>query len=102
MTEQQQPQQPTQPPMRLRVAEKDAGTSYTNAFRTNLTAEELILEVGLNRVVAPPGEGGEAAEMLFEVAHRTVMNYHTAKRLAIALGQVVRQHEAQFGEVKLR
>ena len=33
--------------------------------------------------------------------NRIVMNYYATKRLAIALGQLVRRYEDQFGELEL-
>lgn len=93
--------------VRLRIDQRNMGTTYANAFRTNATADEVILDLGLNQVVpATPGADGKpqgdvAAEMLFDINNRVILNYFTAKRLAITLGQIVRKHEERFGELKL-
>jgi hypothetical protein len=93
--------------VRLRIDQRNMSTCYANAFRTNATADEVILDLGLNQVVpANPGADGKpqgdvAAEMLFDVTNRVILNYFTAKRLAITLGQIVRKHEERFGELKL-
>ena len=93
--------------VRLRIDQRNMTTSYANAFRTNATADEVILDLGLNQVVpANPGadgrpQGDVAAEMLFDINNRMILNYFTAKRLAITLGQIVRKHEERFGELKL-
>ena len=39
--------------------------------------------------------------MLFTVGSRVVMNWRGAKRLAISLGQVIRQFEERNGEIQL-
>ncbi|NJL30479.1 MAG: hypothetical protein HC898_01970 [Phycisphaerales bacterium] len=39
--------------------------------------------------------------MMLQLQNRTIMNFATAKRLAITLGQVIRAHEERFGEIKL-
>ncbi len=102
--------------VRLRIDQRNMGTHYANAFRTNATADEVILDMGLNQVIpATPGtpgstgasgpdgklQGDVAAEMLFDINSRVILNYFTAKRLAITLGQIVRKHEERFGELKL-
>ena len=93
--------------VRLRIDQRNMATNYANAFRTNATADEVILDLGLNQVVpAAPGADGKpqgdvAAEMLFDINNRIILNYFTAKRLAITLGQIVRKHEERFGELKL-
>lgn len=101
-------QQTGQQQVRLRVDERNLGTSYSNAFRTNASAEEVILDFGLNLLI-PANQGPDATaqpnqpagDILFQANHRVVMNYYTAKRLALTLGQVVRRHEERFGELKL-
>ena len=103
-------EQTGQQQVRLRVDSRDMSTSYANAFRTHGTAEEVIIDFGLNMVMQAPGQAeGETAagqdaasgEILFKLNDRVVMNYYSAKRLAITLGQIIRRHEDQFGELKL-
>jgi hypothetical protein len=65
-----------------------------------MTAEEVILDFGLN-MVRPTGKKEDPFELLFQANNRLIMSYYSAKRLAIALGQVVRKFEQQFGEVEL-
>jgi len=94
--------------VRLRVDERDLSTNYANGYRTHLTNEEVILDFGLNlvtpaRPAAGNGNSGSAAdaEVLFRANDRVIMNYATAKRLAMTLGQAIRQYEQRFGEIKL-
>jgi len=46
--EEQAREQTGQRQIRLRVDEREMGSSYANAFRTNGTAEEVMLDFGLN------------------------------------------------------
>jgi len=85
--------------VRLRVDEREMSTTYANAFRTNGTADEVILDFGLNVVSPTPQQ--DQPEILFKIDRRVVMNYYSAKRLAIAMSQLIRRHEEQFGELEL-
>ena len=98
-----QAQEQTGRQVRLRFDERNRNTAYANAFRSSATAEEVILDFGLNQVMQAQGQAGEQAsqEILFEINDRVILNYYTAKRLAITLGQIIRRHEDQFGELKL-
>jgi hypothetical protein len=96
--EQQARQQTGQQQVTLRVDDRNMRSSYANAFRTNATAEEVVLDFGLN-IAGPQQEG--RPEIIFTINQRVIMNYYSAKRLAITLGQVIRRHEEQFGELEL-
>jgi len=86
--------------VRLRIDERDLRTTYANAFRTNGTADEIMLDLGLNLLSQPTGEE-TTPEIVFKVNERVVLNYYAAKRLAIALSQLIHRHEEQFGELEL-
>jgi len=88
--------------MRIRVDAQNARTGYANVFLTNATADEVILDFGLNlNMMAPPAQAGGQPDMVVQVNERIIMNYFLAKRLALTLGQLVRRHEEQFGELEL-
>ena len=97
--EEQVREQTGQQQIRIRVDERTMQTTYANAFRTNGTAEEVMLDFGINLMAPPAGQA--QPEIVFQVTNRTVMNYFSAKRLAITLGQIIRRHEEQFGELEL-
>ena len=97
--EEQAREQTGQQQIRLRLDERDMKTAYANAFRTNGTAEEVMIDFGLN-LMAPAQQQGQP-EIVFQVKERVVMNYYSAKRLAITLTQLIRRHEEQFGELEL-
>ena len=92
-------QQQQQQQIQMRVDERQMTTSYANAFRTNGTAEEVIIDFGMNMVV-PTGQQSQP-EIHFRVNDRVILNYYSAKRLALTLGNLIRQHEEQFGELEL-
>ena len=98
-----QAKQQTGKQVRLRVDHTGMGTTYANAFKTNATSEEVIVDLGLNMVVPNPkgAESDIAGDILFQVNNRLILNYFTAKRLALSLGQIVRGYEEKFGELKL-
>lgn len=103
--EEQAREQTGQKQVRLRIDERNMRTSYANAFRTNGTAEEVMLDFGLN-LMAPAsqqqdGQKQQQPEIIFQVADRVILNYYSAKRLAITLSQLIRRHEDQFGELEL-
>jgi hypothetical protein len=96
--EQQAVEQTGQQQVQLRIDESKMQASYANAFRTNGTAEEIILDFGLN-IFGPAAQN--TPQILFQVGQRVILNYYSAKRLAITLSQIIRRHEEQFGELEL-
>ncbi|MDP7162911.1 MAG: DUF3467 domain-containing protein [Phycisphaerae bacterium] len=94
-----EPDQTEDKSLRIRMDERDVRTSYANGFRTNGTAEEVILDFGLN--IVTPTQSKEQPEVIFQINNRVILNYYSAKRLALTLGQLVRRHEERFGELEL-
>ena len=97
--EEQAREQTGQKQVRIRIDETGMRTDYANAFRSSETAEEVILDFGMNSV--RPGAQQEQPEIVFKANERIIMNYYSAKRLTIALGQLIRRYEQQFGELEL-
>ncbi len=98
--EEQARQQTGQQQVQLRIDEANMQTTYANAFRTNGTAEEVLLDFGLN-LIGPPQQPQSQPQILFRVNQRVIMNYYSVKRLAITLSQLIRRHEEQFGELEM-
>ncbi|KPJ56089.1 MAG: hypothetical protein AMS16_03015 [Planctomycetes bacterium DG_58] len=98
--EEQAREQTGQRQIRVGMDERNMKTSYANAFRTNATAEEVMLDFGLN-VVNPAREQEGQPDIIFQVNERVILNHYSAKRLAITLSQLIRRHEEQFGELEL-
>ena len=60
-----------------------------------------MLDFGVN-VMNPAARGQEdQPEMIYQINERIILNYYTAKRLAITLSNIIRRHEEQFGELEL-
>ena len=98
--EEQAREQTGQRQVRIRVDERNMRAAYANAFRTHGTAEEVMLDFGLN-LMSPAAQQQGQPEISFQVNERVIMNYYSAKRLAITLSQLIRRHEEQFGELEL-
>jgi hypothetical protein len=98
--EEQGRDQTGQKQIRVRIDERSLQTSYVSGFRPTMTAEEVILDFGLN-LVRPTGNKDNPVELVFQASNRLIMSYFSAKRLAMVLGQIVRRYEQQFGEIEL-
>jgi len=81
-------------PQQLRVDETGIHATYANFVRVTGTPEELIVDFGLNKQVA-----GDVADPI-HLTQRLVLNFFTAKRLAVALQMAVQRHEAAFGNLE--
>jgi hypothetical protein len=92
-------QNPQQQQVQIRVDESKMVTSYANTIRTSTTADEIILDFGINM----PTQGGQdqQVQMLFAVGSRVVMNWVGAKRLAASIAQAVNAYEQRFGEIDM-
>lgn len=87
MAEQQKPQ-PT------KVDDSKAVSCYANFCRVTGSAEELIVDFGMNT------QPINNADSTVDVQQRVVMNFYTAKRLLHALHVSVRRHEEVFGALE--
>ncbi len=81
-------------PQQLKVDESGIHATYANFVRVTGTPEELIVDFGLNKQVA-----GDVADPI-HLTQRLVLNFFTAKRLAVALHMAVQRHEAAFGNLE--
>jgi len=91
-------QQGQQRQVQLRIDESKMETTYANTIRTSTTPDEVILDFGVNLPV--PSQDNQPV-IGFAVGSRVIMNWRGAKRLAISLGQVIRQFEERNGEIAL-
>jgi len=85
--------------IQLRIDESKMGTTYANTIRTSTTQDEVVLDFGMNLPVQGPDN---QTSLVFSVGSRVIMNWAGAKRLAISLGQVIRQYEERNGEIQLQ
>lgn len=84
--------------IQLRIDEQRMKVVYANTIRTTTAPDEVVLDFGMNMPMQGP-EGQMA--MQFDVGSRVIMNWRSAKRLAMSLGQVIRQYEQANGEIAL-
>lgn len=86
--------------IQLRIDESKMTQSYANTIRTSTTQDEVVLDFGMN---LPMQQGpNQQPTLLFSVGSRVIMNWAGAKRLAISLGQIIRQYEERNGEIQLQ
>jgi hypothetical protein len=90
--------QPDTKQVQLRIDESKMSSTYANTIRTSTTQDEVVLDFGMNLPVPGPDNN---PVLVFNVGSRVVMNWQGAKRLAISLGQVVRQFEERNGEINI-
>ena len=84
----------------IRLDESKMHTTYANTIRTSTTADELVLDFGLNLPVqAGPDQG---MQMVFSIGSRVVLNWAGAKRLAMSLGQAVQSYEQHYGPIQIQ
>ena len=86
--------------VRVRIDESNVKSSYASGFRPVATAEEVIMDFGLN-LVRLTGDKETPYEVVFHANNRVIMNYYSTKRLALALGQIIRRYEEKYGELEL-
>jgi len=79
----------------VKIKKTDEGFTYANAFRVNGTAEEVLVDFGMNV------KTGEGASTLYTPAVQMAFSPFTAKRLAITLSEAVRRYESSFGTIEL-
>lgn len=91
--------QPQQQQIQIRLDESKMVVTYANTIRTTTTADEIIMDFGLNM---PSQQGpNEPMSMHFGVGSRVVMNWSGAKRLMMSLQQAVGAYEQNFGVIEL-
>lgn len=83
----------------VRVDERAMATVYSNVVLSHASEEEVMLDFGV-KGVAPPQDRNQP-EVVLQITNRVVLNYFSAKRLAMALSQLIRRYEDQFGEIEL-
>jgi len=98
--EEQAREQTGQQRIRIRIDERNLKTSYANGVRPSATPEEVLLDFGMNQVLPAANQKAER-EILFQANDRIILSYYAAKRLAMALTQLVRRYEAEYGEIEL-
>ncbi|MEO0680954.1 MAG: DUF3467 domain-containing protein [Pseudomonadota bacterium] len=79
-------------------------TQFANVVNIQSTQEQVDLFFGTNRAWSGGGRpaspsGGAAAGVEVELSHRIILGPHAAKRLMLALDQVMGEYEKRYGEL---
>lgn len=86
--------------VQLRIDESKMNSTYANTIRTSTTGDEVVLDFGMN--LPAPTQQGQTPAIVFSVGSRVILNWAGAKRLAISMGQIVRQYEERNGEIRIQ
>lgn len=81
----------------LRLRYDKAETSYANIAIVTSMPEEVVMNFGVNAMPPTPQR-----EVNIEISNRLIMNYASAKRLAITLGNVIQRYEAANGVINVQ
>ena len=82
----------TQAVPRIRWDDSRMQSAYANVCNVASTQEEVVLMFGINQA----WHAGQP-EIPIQLSSRLIISPHVAKRLALLLNNVLREHEARFG-----
>lgn len=77
---------------KIRWDDSQMQSSYANVCNVASTREEVVLLFGMNQA----WQAGQA-EIPIQLSSRIIVSLHVAKRLALLLGNVLKEYEARFG-----
>jgi hypothetical protein len=80
----------------LRWDDSKMTSTYANVCNVSSTREEVTMLFGTNQ----SWHTGQP-ELTVQLTNRIILNPFAAKRLAILLGNILREYEARFGELKI-
>ena len=87
---------PGQQQMQVHIRDEKAHIVYSNVCRVGATPEEIFVDFAIN---LQQQESPNVAVM--DINTRVLMNFYSAKRLALALSQAVQRYEQTFGQLEL-
>ncbi|MFI4898339.1 MAG: DUF3467 domain-containing protein [Phycisphaerales bacterium JB059] len=89
---------PQQQQVQVRFDESKMTSTYANTIRSMSTGDEVVLDFGMNLPMQGPNN---EPMMVISIGSRVIMNWVAAKRLAMQVGNAVRQYEERNGEISL-
>lgn len=93
--EQQAPQGSQETRLPLKIDRSQEANTYMNVFNTSFAHNEVFLELGLGRVLDEDGKQIYGVRMNEVVS----MTPQTLKAMAMVLGRVCQNYEAQYGPI---
>src|SRR5215470_7664553 len=84
------------PQTQIKWDDSKMSSSYANVCNVMSTQEEVVLMFGVNQA----WQAGQK-EVTIQLTERIILSPYAAKRLAILLSNIVRQHEVRFGQLGL-
>lgn len=88
--------QPQGQQMQVQIKDDKAAVVYSNVCRVGATPEEIFVDFAINLQ-----HQDQPNVAIMEVSTRVLMNFYSAKRLALALSQAVQRYEQAFGQLEL-
>ena len=85
-----------QPQLTIKWDDSNMKSSYANVANVASTREEVVLLFGINQA----WHGGQK-EVTVQLTDRVILSPFAAKRLLILLGNLLREHEARFGNISV-
>jgi hypothetical protein len=83
-------------PVTLRWDGTNLRSAYANACNVMSSQDEVVMLFGLNQTWAPG-----AKDVTVKLSNRVILNPVAAKRVLEVLTNVVREHEARFGTIRI-
>jgi hypothetical protein len=80
----------------LRWDDSRMTSTYANVCNVSSTREEVTMLFGTNQ----SWHTGQP-ELTVQLTNRIILNPFAAKRLAMLLGNIIREYESRFGELKI-
>ena len=71
-------------------------SAYANVCNVSSTREEVVLVFGVNQAWQR-----EQAEVTIQLTNRIILSPFAAKRLAVVLNNIMRDHESRFGTLNI-
>lgn len=81
---------------RIKWDDSNMRSSYANVCNVSSTQEEVVLMFGINQAW-----NAAQREVTVQLAERVILSPYAAKRLANVLGNVMREYESRFGDIRV-
>ncbi len=80
----------------IRWDDSEMSSTYANVCNVSSTREEVVFVFGVNQAWQRDQD-----EVVVQLSNRIILSPFAAKRMALLLGNVLKEYESRFGELKL-